>query len=154
MLDSEKLGAARRRLLRNWAPGSALHLNVIFTSVEGTEAALKAASKLARGLSASLSIIAALPVPHRVPLDQPMIDPDHVRRQILAMLPGLAAESYVRIEICVSRDSRECVQRLLAPGSLVVVGGQSSWRATRERRLERELRALGHEVVLVNQGGR
>jgi hypothetical protein len=149
VVDWEKLAAARRRLLRSWAPGSTLHLNVIFTTAAGTEAALNAAGKLTRGLNASLSILAALPVPHRVPLDQPMVSPDHVRRQMLAMLPGLAAENYVRILICVCRNQREVIKQMLAPGSLVFVGGRSSSPATRERRLEKELRALGHEVIFV-----
>ena len=130
-----------------------MHLNVIFTTAGGTRAALEAASRLAEGLNASLTILAPLAVPHRLPLDQPMVSPDHVRRQILSILPGLVAESGVRIEICMCRDQLECLQQSLPPGSLVFLGGRPSLRARRDRRLETALRGLGHEVVFVRQSG-
>jgi len=152
-LDSKRILEVRRRWLRDWTPESKLHLNVIFTTAPGTRAALEAASRLAEGLNASLTIFATLAVPHRLPLDRPMVSPDHVRRQILSMLPGLAAENYLRIEICVCRDQLVCLQHLLRAGSLVFLGGRASLLARWERRLEKALRGLGHEVVFVRQSG-
>lgn len=152
-MDSKRILEVRRRWLRDWTPESNLHLNVIFTTAPGTRAALEAASRLAKGLKAQLTIVAPLAVPHRLPLDQPMISPDHVRRQILSILPGLAAENYIRIDICVCRDELDCLKQFLPAGSLVFLGGRASLLA-RQRHLEKALRGLGHEVIFVKQGGR
>lgn len=152
-LISGKLKSARQRLLRDSSPDSRLQVNVIFTTGDGTTAALDTAGRLAQGLDAQFWVYAPLLVPHRLSLDQPLVDPDHVRRQILGALSGFVAENDVHVEICLCRDPRECFEQVLAPGSLIFLGGRSSWRTTRERRLERVLRGLGHDVVFVTQSG-
>ena len=151
MGDSEKLIAARRRLLRECASGVALEVNVVFTDARATKAALELAGRIARDLNARFWILAPLVVPHRIPLEQPPVSPDHVQQQILSALAGVTSENEIRVQLCVCRDDYECLRELLPPGSLVFVGGRSSWIGSRDRRLEKSLRTLGHDVVFVKQ---
>ena len=150
---SGNLNSARQKLARDRSAESRLQVKVVFTTGAGTVAALEAAGRLTRGLDAHFWIYAPLVVPRRVPLDQPLVDPDHVRRQLLEALSGFLTENDLHIEICLCRDQRECFEQMLPPGSLVFLGGRSSWRALRERRLEKLLRGLGHDVVFVTQSG-
>jgi hypothetical protein len=57
-------------------------------------------------------------------------------------------ETTVRLFLC--RDAWDILRRVLSPNSLVVVGGRRRWW-TREVRLERRLRGLGHHVVLAEK---
>lgn len=148
-----KLKFARRSLVRDWSPESRLQVNVVFTTGAATTAALETARRLTRSLDAHFGIYAPLVVPHRLPLDQPLVDPEHVRCQILRALSGFVAENDVHVEICLCRDPRACFEQMFAPGSLVFLGGRSSWRTTHERCLEEVLRQLGHDVVFVTQSG-
>ncbi len=150
-MDSEKLMAARQKLLRECGPGVALELNVIFTDAPATKAALELAGRIARDLNARFCILAPLVVPHRVAIEQPPVSPDHVRQQILSALAGVTSENEIRVQLCVCRDGYDCLRELLPPGSLVFVGGRSSWPGSRDRRLEKSLRAMGHDVVFVKQ---
>jgi len=152
-VDSEKLMAARQRLVRECAPGVALEVNVVFTDPGATKAAVLLAGRIARDLDARFCILAPLVVPHRIPIGQPPVSPDHLRQQILSALAGVTSENEIRVQLCVCRDDYECLRELLPPGSLVFVGGRSSWPGSRDRRLERLLRAMGHDVVFVTQSG-
>ena len=51
----------------------------------------------------------------------------------------------VRLYLC--RDQTEALRSVLKPHSLVVIGGNRGWWPTREKRLARQLRRAGHEVV-------
>jgi hypothetical protein len=153
-VDSEKLIAVRQRLLRECAPGVSLDLKAVYTDARATKAALELAVRMAPDLNARCSILAPIVVPRRMPIEQPPVSPDHVRQQIISALAGVAAENEIRVQLCVCRDGCECLRELLPPGSLVFVGGRSSWPGSRDRRLERSLRAMGHDVVFVKQTGR
>ena len=152
-MDSEKLIAAQQRLRRECAPGAALELKVVFTDARATKAALGLAGRIARDLNARFCVLAPLVVPHRIPIEQPPVSPGHVRQQILSALAGVTSENEIRVQLCVCRDDYECLRELLPPGSLVFVGGRSSWPGSRDRRLERALRAMGHDVVFVKRNG-
>jgi hypothetical protein len=150
-VDSEKLMAARQHRLRECAPGAALEVKVIFTDALATKAAMQRAGRIARDLNARFCILAPIVVPHRIPIEQPPVSPDHVRQQILLVLAGVTSENGIRVQLCLCRNDYECLKELLPPGSLVFVGGRSSWPGSRDRRLERSLRAMGHDVVFVMQ---
>ena len=110
---------------------------VLHTTEEGTLAALKAAGTLARNLSVRVGLAVIEVVPFRLPLERPPVPVDFLKRQQCSLLSkaGIEAEE-VRIQICLCRDRDYTLSRLLAPQSLVLVGGRSggirerseSWR--------------------------
>ena len=65
----------------------------------------------------------------------------------------IASDSRVetRVSIYLCRDLLEILQSVLKPHSLVVVGSRKRWWPTREKRLARKLRALGHQVVVTER---
>ena len=152
-MDSERLTSARHRQLSECAPGAALEVKVVFTDARATRAAVRLAGRIARDLDARFCVLAPLVVPHRVPIHQPLVSLDHVRQQILSALAGVSSKNDIQVQLCVCRDGYECLREFLRPGSLVFVGGRSSWPGSRDRRLERALRAMGHDVVFVKQSG-
>ena len=129
-----------------------LRVTVVFTTLDGTLAALTTAGILAQDLGARVSLVVTEEVPLFFPLeDPPVAIPFLERRQIaLVSAAGIEAEE-VRIEIYLCRDRKECLRRALSPHSLVLIGGERDWWFSRERRLEQFLRALGHHVVFVER---
>jgi hypothetical protein len=134
--------------------GPHLRLTVVFTTPEATLAALRTADELARGLDALIALIAIEVVPFQLPLDRPPVPIDFCQQRLLGLVSesGIDADA-VRIEISLCRDRRQCLQQILRPRSLVVLGGMSHWWS-RERKLEQWLSVLGHQVVFVDIGTR
>lgn len=125
---------------------------MIFTTPKGTEAALKKGASLARGLGANLQLLVPEVVPHRLPIDRPPVALEHTREVSLALTSEFAAGGHdVVIEVCLCRDAQDCLVRSVSPRSLILVGGRDSWWSTPERKMTRSLRALGHEVIFVEQ---
>jgi len=137
---------AEGRPVRN-ASGIGAHLNiaVVFTNREGTAAALRTAGALASRLNGRVTVFAPVEVSWRLPVEQPPVSPEWNRRRFEALASECPVETTVRLFFC--RDAWEILRRVLSPNSLVVVGGRKHWW-TREGRLMRRLRALGHHVVL------
>ncbi len=130
-----------------------LSATVVHTSFDGTVAALKAAVSLARNLDVRLSLIIAEVVPFRLPIDQPRRSVEFLKQLQEDMAAEAALESdEILVQICVCRDTRETLGRLLPTPSLVVLGGRRGWWPSREQRLETFLSRLGHHVVLVDAG--
>src|SRR6185437_1918092 len=125
--------------------GARLNIAVVFTDSEGTAAALRTAGALARQLDGRVTVFAPVEVSWRLPVEQPSVSPEWNRRRFQALASECPVETTVRLFLC--RDSWEVLRRVLSPNSLVVVGGRKHWW-TREVRLARRLRALGHDVVL------
>ncbi|HXJ93505.1 MAG TPA: hypothetical protein VMT20_11555 [Terriglobia bacterium] len=131
---------------------SSLQLTVVFTTVPGTAAALARASQLARDLRLNLTLLVPQVVPYQVPLTSPPVAISHTQQMALSLVSEFALNvNDTRVQICLCRDQLECLSRLITAPSIVFLGGQNSswWR--RERRLARGLRALGHEVIFVDQ---
>jgi hypothetical protein len=137
---------AERSPVRNPSgTGARLNVTVVFTDSEGTTAALRTAGSLAKQLNGRVTVVAPIAVSWRLPVDQPPVAPEWNRRRFEALASECAVETTVRFYLC--RDAWETLQRVLTPGSLVVVGGPKHWWS-REARLAGKLRKLGHEVVL------
>ncbi len=129
-----------------------LRVTVIYTSQEGTIAALKTAHDLARNLGLRVVLMMIKVVPFHFPLDRPPVPVDFLERLQLAVVSesGIDAEE-VSLELYLCRDRKQCLQSVLAPRALVVLGGRRDWRAPRqERKLEQLMRTLGHHVIFVN----
>ena len=126
---------------------SGLEVNVIFTTDEGTLAALKTADSLARRLGTRIRLLAPQPVPLVLPLTHPQVSVEFLKRRLLNMARQCEDAIEVHSELLLCRDRTRCVLQVLSRNSVVVVGGKKRWWATREARLARALTAKGHHVI-------
>ena len=122
-----------------------LEVAVVFTSAPATIAALRTAGGLADRLSARITMIVPQVVPYPLPLESPPVLIEFSERRFQQIAEESPVETTVRIYLC--RHRTETLRSVLAPGSLVVIGGRKRWWPTREKTLARQLRRAGHEVV-------
>jgi hypothetical protein len=128
-----------------------LPITVPYTTREGTLAALKASAVLARNLRATLGLIITEVVPFRLPLDQPGVSLEFLKRRQEALVAEAGLDGGdIRLQICFCRDKKETLGRLLGASALVILGGRRRWWPTREQRLETFLARLGHQVVFID----
>ncbi|MEO8592885.1 MAG: hypothetical protein ABI759_06175 [Candidatus Solibacter sp.] len=125
---------------------SRLNISVVFTSVEATLQALKRAGTLASPLGGHITLVVPQIVPYPLPLASPPVLLDWNERRFHVMASESPVDTKVMLYLC--RDRLETLSRVLAPHSLVVVGGRKRWWPTAERRLARQLRRAGHEVIV------
>ena len=124
-----------------------LEVAVVFTSPAATLAAVRKAGILASPLNAHISLLLPQVVPYPAPLESPPVLLDfseHCLREI-------AAQSIVptAVHIYLCRDAADTLQSVLAPRSLIVIGGRKCWWPTREQKLARKLLRSGHEVIYI-----
>jgi hypothetical protein len=129
----------------NPAPPEALEINVVFTGPEATLKAVQAARRLSRKIGARVRILVPQVVPFRIPLDAPLVPASFVADKLRAAIEADTTET--RIEVWLCRDSRQVLQGVLVPGSIVVMSGPRRWWQSAERRLARGLDAAGHHVI-------
>ena len=123
-----------------------LNIAVIFTSVDATLGALKKAGALANRLSARITLFVPQIIPYPLPLTSPPVLLDWNERRFRVIASRSPVETRVLLYLC--RDRLETLSTALTPGSLVVVGGRKrGWWPTSEKRLARQLRRAGHEVI-------
>jgi hypothetical protein len=128
-----------------------LEVNVLCTDVLTTANATEQAAELARGLNARLHVLVAQQVSYAVPLDNPPVSVQFEEQLVRKLAERCGVETRVEIFLC--RDAEETLTRQLAPHSVVVVGAPRSWWPSREERLARRLRRLGHEVIVIDGKG-
>ena len=124
---------------------SRLNLDVVFTSVEPTLAALKKAGALASRLNGRITLVVPQIVPYPLPLKTPPVLIEFNERRFRIIASESPVETTVRIYLC--RDPLETLPAVLQPHSVVVLGGRRSWWPTAEKRLARKLRRVGHKVI-------
>jgi len=122
-----------------------LNVTVLFTSVEGTMAALRTAGTLANKLGGRITIVVPEVVPYHLPLNKPPVVHEWNEKRFRVLAAGSPVETSVRFYLC--RDQDEMLARELKPHSLLVLGAKKHWWPTRESRLARRLQSLGHEVI-------
>jgi hypothetical protein len=127
-----------------------LRVAVVFTTPEGTVAALRAAADLSINLATRITLFVAEVVPIHFSLDRPHVPIDFLQRRTWALVSeaGITDEE-VRIQICLCRNRRQTLRSMLARHSLVVIGGRNQWWRRAERRLRNSLHKLGHHVIMV-----
>jgi hypothetical protein len=130
---------------RSYQADHGLNVAVVFTSVAGTVAALRKAAALADHLSPRIKMVVPQVVPYPLPLESPPVLFDFSERTFRRIASESPLETNVEIYLC--RDAVETLKAVLAPGSLVVIGGRKRWWPTREKTWARKLRRCGHEVV-------
>jgi len=127
-----------------------LNISVIFTTVDSTLAALKCAGRLAGDLGARISLVVTQVVPYPLPLDRPPISQEVSERRFRVIAGESRVETSVAVYFC--RDRLATLTAVLRPHSVIVVGGKKrhwsrAWALSPEKRLVRELRRAGHEVI-------
>jgi hypothetical protein len=125
--------------------GLRLNVSVIFTSEEGTAAAMRLAGMLASGWHARITLL----VTQLVPFPRQLVDPpvaiefNEQRFQVLADRSPVPTS--VGLYLC--RDAVETLLSILDPRSVIVIGGRQRWWPTAEKRLAAAMRRAGHEVI-------
>ena len=125
---------------------SALNIAVVCTWIESTLPALRTAATLANRLRARITLMVPQVVPYPLPLATPPVPLDFTERRFRV----LAEESPVETTVCIClcRNRVEALTTVLRPYSLVVIGDSGSWWPSEEKRMARQLRRAGHDVVL------
>jgi hypothetical protein len=140
-----------------------LRVIVVFTTIEGTLAALKSAAKFAQALNAEITLLVTQVVYFRYPLESPPVSADFLCRLCVALIEELKSEELrtdelgldgdaINIDIQFCREQVPCLEFALKPRSVVVIGARKSWWRKPERKLERALKRRGHDVLLVGDG--
>jgi hypothetical protein len=129
---------------------SSLEIAVVFTSVEATAAALTKAASLAESLQGRITLVVPQIVPYPLPLTAPPVLLDFQERRFRE----LAAQSPVAIDVhlYLCRDDVETLRAILKPRSLVVMGYRKRLWPTRNSRLARTLKRMGHELIVTDTG--
>ncbi len=141
--------AAARRV---YSPSSTLatdRVYVLFTSLDETVMAIRAASRLAKALSSRLIVVHLRAVAFGAPLDTPSGLSPVETEEFKARLEAEGCEAEIRV--CLCRDTRGVIPAVLERPSLVVVGRHRRWWPTMADRWRRTLEAAGHLVVVVDE---
>jgi len=128
-------------------PERPLELVVPYTNPALAARALAAATELARGFEAAVTLMAV----HVLPYPAPLECQQGIRQRLEAELTAVARTSPVaiRVKLVFARDRADAFLGLLRRQSLVVIGTNNRWWRTREERLARRLSAGGHSVAVV-----
>jgi hypothetical protein len=124
-----------------------LEVTVVFTTVPGTLAALKEASRMAHALKAQIRILVPQVVSYALPVERPPVDPLFKIRKLWTVFGADHLETRIDVRLC--RDTRACLKQALSPKSIVMVGGRKRWWPTREKRLAKSLSLAGNHVTFV-----
>ena len=125
-----------------------LEVNVVYTRLPGTAETLNAASGLARGLGARVTVHVAQVIPYPLALKSPPVSVQFAEQQLLALAGEQPVETNIQVYLC--RDLTETIRRVLKPDSVVVIGGRKRWWPSREQRLAGILRRDGHHVIFTH----
>lgn len=156
-LDTTEPTKQRGQFFTDLVEGTAaepLEVNVIFTELDATAAALQAAESFARELSARIRLRAGLVVPVQLPLDQPLVSVEFLQQALRDLVDrSLAVELERTIHLYVCRDWMDTLSAVLKPDSLVVIGARRRWWPASTNRLARALRAQHNRVVVIHADG-
>jgi hypothetical protein len=131
---------------------SRLNVIVVFTTVEGTLAALESAARLAKNLLADIKLVVAEEVYFRYPLDSPPVPTSFLQRLCIALIEGASLNpGEVHFEIYYCRDRLKCLELRLRERSVIVVGAKRRGWARPERRIHAALASQGHDVLLIRE---
>jgi hypothetical protein len=126
---------------------SEIVVNVIYTDLPGTLAALQSAEALARQLQARITLLAAHSVPYGLPITKPPVSLEFSRQRLVDLTQQGKLHTSIQIYIC--RDRTLCLMLALNSRSLVVLGAKKRWWRTHEAKLVKRLESAGHHIVLV-----
>lgn len=125
-----------------------LRINVLFTEMRETRAALDSAVALSTGLPAQIALLVPIAVPYPLPLEEPAVPLGFLCRRITQLAVAVTMELEAYVYLC--RDPAVTIAEVLSPESVVIVGRRKRWLFARSPRLARKLRHLGHHIVLAD----
>ena len=125
-----------------------LEVNVVYTRLPSAAKTLHAASGLARGLGARVTVHVPQVIPYPLELKAPPVSVPFAEHQLLALVGEQPVETNIQMYLC--RDLTETIRRVLKPASVVVIGGRKHWWPTPEKKLAAILRRDGHRVILTH----
>src|SRR5262245_3484086 len=121
---------------------------VVFTSIDDTLFAVRAADALAKAIGVPLTVIHFRTVPFALPVDEPTGVSPVETEAFTARLRDAGVDARVRIYLC--RDEARTIAYAFRPQSLIVIAGRHSWLPTSLERWRRSLEAAGHAVVFLD----
>jgi len=127
-----------------------LEVNVLFTGVRATRAALRAAMELTRDLKASIRVRAIIAVPYRLPLDCPQVSIPFTEEVLSGLVSECEQNSLdITAHLYLSRNRIQTFLQILPPNSLVVIAGRKRPWPSSETRMAKRLQGEGHRVVFI-----
>jgi len=125
-------------------------VQVIATTYEGTRTAIQAATPLAQGRGARLSVV--VPRIASDPAEDDVADwTDRVVRAYRHLIEELGGTGH--IQICLCRTIEDLVERVINRDSTVVIGGPvGGWRISPEQRFANQLSRDGYHVIYASTG--
>jgi hypothetical protein len=128
-------------------------INVIFTTLYGTLAAIRVAAALARTTGAPVRLIdpRAIPFPLRSAGYALAAAPERSFEELERDHVIAAAGVRVQVLVCGCGTAIDAACMALRKHSFVILGGRRSWLPTRLERMQRALESLGHVVTFVNE---
>jgi hypothetical protein len=123
-------------------------VHVIFTTPQATRAALRAADAMLQSCQARIRFLVPQVVPMGFSLDRPPVSVDFAEQRAAVMARECCRNAAVQVQIVLCGNREQCIQRILRPNSLVMIGSRKHWLAP-EQNLARLLRAKGHRVIHV-----
>lgn len=124
-------------------------LYVLFTSLDGTLAALRVAGQLAHSLDSTVRLVDFRVIPQGAPVDAPT---GRSPIETSGLLDRVRAEGIeVRANVYVCRAAGSAIPRVFKDHSVVLIGGRHHWWRTRADRWRRLLEQRGYFVLFVDQ---
>jgi len=120
-----------------------LRIFVIDSAGQDTAATIRAAGRLAHGLNAEITLLAAVEVPLPLPLDEPPVSIPFLEDRLREVVLRCDVAGQVDLRLC--RDRFTAIRRALPCGAMVVLGGRGGWFGA-TRKLGRVLVRDGHRV--------
>jgi hypothetical protein len=124
-------------------------VNVIFTTWQGTHAALRAANQWARCLNARIVLWSPQIVPRQFPIDDPPPSESSLEQRLQSLAEAHCENLEIVVRLCLCRDLEECLLHVLEPDSIVLLGGRKRWLPSPEQKLATLLHAFGHRVLFI-----
>jgi hypothetical protein len=121
-------------------------VTVISTTLEGTQAALTAARSLGKGLAVHITLLALDVGTSKRPSDSAVSVPG---RQRFSLPQSCSRQEDVTVLVYPCRDVDSGLRSALGRRALVVIGGRRRWWSSREEKVERALRRLGHHIIFI-----
>ena len=134
------------------APGSAnsrLEVHVIFTTPQATRSALRAADMMMQGCDVQIHFLVPQVVPLGFPLTRPPVSIAFAERRALGIAFECCDTAEIRIQVVLCGNREQCIERVLSPNSLVIIGSRKQRWLAPEQKLAKLLRSSGHRVIHV-----
>ena len=123
-----------------------LWIVIPYTTPDLTRAAMRHAA-ICVDLDVRVALVDIQVIPFPCPFDQPPINKEFSERRLNELLKESGLPG--RVSVLHTRDWFDAFEKVLEPGSLVILATKKRWWPTREQKLARNLVKAGHQVMVV-----